>query len=179
METFSEEMYVDCGKIFVSETPKKEWADLDIWEGKKVSVVADDFPIEELPVENGKITLQDEAGKIIVGLPYEHIIEPLPFMVDSTRPYPPKAYRLIHGIFRIIKSKSLRLDFGNGYFDVPLKKMHKDQILDSPPDEFSGDVELRSIGWIRDVQKPMWSIKSDVPNKFMLLSVANEIKTKE
>ncbi len=179
LETFSEEMYVDCGKIFVSETPKKEWADLDIWEGKKVSVVADDFPIEELPVENGKITLQDEAGKIIVGLPYEHIIEPLPFMVDSTRPYPPKAYRLIHGIFRIIKSKSLRLDFGNGYFDVPLKKMHKDQILDSPPDEFSGDVELRSIGWIRDVQKPMWSIKSDVPNKFMLLSVANEIKTKE
>ena len=179
LETFSEDMYVDCGKIFVSETPKKEWADLDIWEGKNVSVVADDFPIEELSVENGKITLQDEASKIVVGLPYEHIIEPLPFMVDSSRPYPPKAYRLIHGIFRIIKSKSLRLDFGNGYFDVPLKKMHRDQILDSPPDEFSGDVELRSIGWIRDVQKPMWSIRSDVPNTFMLLSVANEIKTKD
>lgn len=179
LETFSDDMYVDCGKIFTSEIPKKEWDGLEQWEGKKVSIVADDFPIEDMLVENGKIMLQNETSKIIVGLPYEHIIEPLPFMVDSSRPYPPKAYRLIHGIFRIIESKSLRLNFGNGYFDVPLKKMHKDQILDSPPDEFSGDVELRSIGWIRDVQKPMWSIRSSVPNAFMLLSVANEIKTKD
>ena len=107
------------------------------------------------------------------------MIEPLPIMVDSARPYPPKAYRLIYGIFRIISSKSLKLNFGNGYFDVPLKKMHRDQILDSPPSEFSGDVELRSIGWIRDVQKPMWSIKSNIPCPFVLLSVVNEIKTKD
>ena len=148
-------------------------------EGKSISVVADDFTVGEMPVENGGIELQDEAKEIVVGLPYEHIIEPLPFMVDSTRPYPPKAYRLIYGLFRIIGSKSLRLNFGNGYFDVPLKKMHKDQILDSPPSTFDGDVELRSIGWIRDVQKPMWSIKSSIPCAFMLLSVANEIKTKD
>lgn len=179
LETFADDMYVDCGKIFTSETPKKEWSGLEKWEGKNVSIVADEFPIEDMIVENGKIDLQDEAQKIVIGLPYEHIIEPLPFMVDSTRPYPPKAYRIIHGIFRIISSKSLRLNFGNGYFEVPLKKMHRDQILDSPPTQFDGDIDLRSIGWIRDVQKPMWSIKSSVPCAFMLLSVTNEIKTKE
>ncbi len=179
LETFAEGIYVDCGKVLTSATAKREWNGLEYLEGKSISVVADDFTVGEMPVENGGIELQDEAKEIVVGLPYEHIIEPLPFMIDSTRPYPPKAYRLIYGLFRIIGSKSLRLNFGNGYFDVPLKKMHKDQILDSPPSTFDGDVELRSIGWIRDVQKPMWSIKSSIPCAFMLLSVANEIKTKD
>ena len=41
------------------------------------------------------------------------------------------------------------------FFGVPLKKMYWDQILDSPPQLFNGDVILRSIGWIRDLEKPM------------------------
>ncbi len=179
LETFAEGFYADCAKKLVAETAQTEWSGLDYLEGKTLAVVADDFTIGEVKVENGRIKLTEAAKEIIVGLPYEHVIEPLPFMVDSARPYPPKAYRLIYGIFRIISSKSLKLNFGNGYFDVPLKKMHRDQILDSPPSEFSGDVELRSIGWIRDVQKPMWSIKSNIPCPFVLLSVVNEIKTKD
>ena len=179
LETFSENMYVDCGKILSSDMAQKVWQGLEYLDGKTVSVVADKFTVGETEVADGQIELQDEAKEISIGLPYEHIIEPLPFMVDSAKPYPPKAYRLIHGTFRIINSKSLRLNFGNGYFDVPLKKMHRDQILDSPPNEFCGDVELRSIGWIRDVQQPMWSIKSSVPCSFMLLSAAIEIKTKD
>lgn len=179
LETFDSEYFVDCGKIFSSEKSQTDWEGLDYLEGKKIMVVADDFTVGEFIVIGGKITLHEEAKEIVVGLPYEHVIEPLPFMNDATRPFPPKAYRVVHGQFRIIDSKSLKLDFGSGYFEVPLKKMYRNQILDSPPMEYNGDVELRSIGWIRDLDKPMWSIRSEVPCAFTLLSVVNEIKTKD
>ena len=179
IETFDSEFYVDCGKKLSSPTLKKEWNGLEYLEKQEVMITADGFTVGSQKVQNGEIHLQEEAQELVIGLPYEHIIEPLPFMVDSARPYPPKAYRMTYGIFRISESKSLRLNFGNGYFEVPLKKMHKDQILDSPPTYFSGDVELRSIGWIRDMNEPMWSIRSDVPCPFMLLSVVIEIKTKD
>lgn len=179
LETFDAGFYVDCGKKLSSETPQTAWEGLEYLEGKTVMVVADDFTVGEFIVIGGKITLHEEAKEIVVGLPYEHIIEPLPFMNDAARPFPPKAYRIVHGQFRIMDSKSLKLDFGSGYFEVPLKKMYRNQILDSPPTEYNGDVELRSIGWIRDLEKPMWSIRSDVPCAFTLLSVVNEIKTKD
>lgn len=171
--------YVDCGRRLTSVTPQREWKNLDYLEGREVMVVADGFTVGTFTVENGGFELLDPALEVIVGLPYEHIIEPLPFMYDSIRPYPPRAYRIVLGIFRIINSKSLKLDIGSGCFEVPLKKIFRDKILDSPPMNFSGDVELRSVGWIRSLEKPMWSIKSEVPSAFTLLSVVNEIKTKD
>lgn len=179
LETFDEAFFVDCGKRFTSEEPQAEWGGLDWLEGKEVMVVADEFTVGAFPVIDGKITLNEKASEIIAGLPYEHIIEPLPFMNDAMRPFPPKVYRVVYGLFRIISSKSLKLDFGGSYFEVPLKKMYRNQILDSPPTIFNGDVELRSIGWIRDLEKPMWSIKSEVPCAFTLLSAVSEIKTKD
>ena len=44
---------------------------------------------------------------------------------------------------------------------------------------YSGDVQMRALGWIRDMNKPMWSIKSNEPLAFTLLSAVVEIKLKE
>lgn len=178
LEIMDERFFVDNGKSFHSDTPQKLWNGLEYLNGKKVMVVADNYNIGDFIVQEGQIELKDEAGDITIGLPYEHIIEPLPLMCDGARPYPAKAYRLIQGVFRIVASKSLKLDLGNGYMEVPLKKIGRDQILDSPPVFFSGDVELRSIGWIRNLNKSAWSIKSDEPCAFTLLSTLSEIKTK-
>ena len=52
-------------------------------------------------------------------------------------------------------------------------------IFDSPPLTYSGDVQMRALGWIREMNKPMWSIKSDEPLAFTLLSAVAEIKLKE
>ncbi len=179
LEKLSSEYFVDCGICQTSETPKDIWDSLDVFEGQRVMVSADGFTVGCLLVKNGKIELKEEAKQIVVGLPYEHIVEPLPFMCEATKAYPPKAYRIVRSLFRISQSKSLKLDLGSGYFEAPLRKIHHDHILDTPPADYSGDVELRSIGWIRDMQRPMWSIKSDVPASFCLLSVVNEIKTKD
>ena len=100
-------------------------------------------------------------------------------MLDSSKPYFPRAYRIVLSLFRILKSKSLRINMGNGYFEVPMKKFCQSHALDSLPIEYSGDIELRSIGWIRNFESPMWSIRSEIPCSFTLLSVINEIKTKD
>lgn len=179
LETFAEDYYLDCGQKLASEIPQKTWSLSETLNGEKLMVVADGFTSGIFEVKDGEIELLEEAKEIIVGQPYQHVIEPLPYMCDSARPYPPKAYRIVQASFRIMDAKSLKLDIGSGYFEVPLKKMFRDQILDSPPLAYSGDVELRSVGWVRSLNKPMWSIKSEVPCAFTLLSVVNQIKTKD
>lgn len=82
------------------------------------------------------------------------------------------------GLFRIIRSRSFRINIGGGYFEVPLKKMYRDQLLDAPAISYDGDVELRSLGWIKDMERPIWSIRSSVPVPFTLLSAVIEVKVK-
>ncbi len=178
IEVLDEDFYVDCALEFNKDAPAKIFDGLDLFEGGEVMVVADGFNAGLHEVINGRITLLDEAKNIKVGYPYSHRIEPLPYMVDSAKPYPPKAFRVISSIFRIIDTGSFRVDIGNGYFDVPLRRMSDEKVLDSAPVRYSGDIRLRSLGWIRDMNVPMWSIQSNEPLPFTLLSVVNEIKLK-
>lgn len=178
IEKMEDDWWVDCSTRLTSETPRKHWEGLDIYNGSEVSVVADDFTIGLYEVENSAIDLEEAASEIIVGYPYEHVIEPLPFMQESARPWPPKALRVVQGLFRIIRSRSFRINIGGGYFEVPLKKMYRDRLLDAPAISYDGDVELRSLGWVKDMERPIWSIRSSVPVPFTLLSAVIEVKVK-
>ena len=179
LEKLADDYYSDCAIRLTSEQPQRDWSGLEHLEGEEVVVLANGFSLGKFPVEEGEIHLLDEADELLVGIPYEHWIEPLPYMVESERPYAPKALRVINARFRIINSKSLCIDIGGGYFQYPLKRIHQDKIFDAPPMTYSGDVQMRAIGWIRDMDKPMWSIKSDEPLSFTLLSAVVEIKLKE
>ena len=178
IEKMSDEFYADCAIKLHSETPKNLWSGLEHLEGCEVSVLADDFSVGKYKVEDGCIDLLEEASDLVVGLPYEHIIEPLPYVADAVRPYSPQALRVISGLFRILNTRCFCIDMGNGYLQVPLKRLFKDEILDAPPSFYSGDVRLRALGWIREMDKPLWSIKSDEPLAFTLLSAVLEVKIK-
>lgn len=179
LEIMDKKYEVDCGIELHSDVPTNLWRGLDYLEGQEVAVIADGFTVGKFFVSEGSITIYDDANDIIVGLPFEHVIEPLPYMVNGQQPYPPKAMRVIQGIFRLLDSQTFRINIGHGYFDVPLKKMYRDKILDAPISSYSGDVELRALGWVRDMKKPMWSIKNDAPCSFTLLSAVAEVKTKQ
>lgn len=178
IEKMSNGFYADCAVRLSSETPKKEWSGLDNLEGYEVSVLADGFSVGKYTVFNGRITLLEEASELEVGLPYEHVIEPLPYVADAVRPYSPQALRVISGLFRILDTRCFCIDMGGGYLQVPLKRLFKDKILDAPPSAYSGDVKLRALGWIREMDAPLWSVKSDEPLAFTLLSVVLEVKIK-
>ena len=178
IEKMEDDWWIDGSMRLTSQTPKKHWDGLNIYDGQVVSVVADDFTIGLCKVEDSALDLEEAASEIIVGYPFEHIIEPLPFMQESSRPWPPKALRVVQGLFRIIRSRSFRINIGGGYYEVPLKKMYRDQLLDAPAATYNGDVELRSLGWIKDMERPLWSIRSSVPVPFTLLSAVIEVKVK-
>lgn len=138
---------------------------------------ADGFSVGKYTVFNGRITLLEEASELEVGLPYEHVIEPLPYVADAARSRLPQALRVISGLFRILDTRCFCIDMGGGYLQVPLKRLFKDKILDAPPSAYSGDVKLRALR-IEEMDAPLWSVKSDEPLAFTLLSVVLEVKIK-
>jgi hypothetical protein len=179
LELTDADFFVDCGIKQESPVPQKVWSGFDLFEGKEISIMADGYTVDKCCVENGSITLLNDASVIYAGYPYSHVIEPLPHMIDGGfKPYPPTTYRIISGIFRIIDSGSFYIDMGNGQMSVPLRKMSDNQILEAERIKYSGDIKLRSIGWIRDMDKSPWRIESDDPSSFTLLSVSTTIKQK-
>ena len=176
LECLDKEFYVDCGVKLESEEAKSLWSGLDYLESEEICVTADEFDGGSHKVSNGEITLFDKAKRIIAGHPYTHFIEPLPYIVGADAAYSPSAYRVVSNTFRIIDSKSFIVDIGNGYCSVPLRRMSDNTILDAVPINYSGDIKLNSLGWIRDINKAIWSIKSEEALPFTLLSVASKIQ---
>lgn len=69
--------FLDCSRIYVFEDPKTVIEGLFHLEGEQVTVLADGYTLTAT-VEGGTITLEDAASYVIVGLPYDTIIETLP-----------------------------------------------------------------------------------------------------
>ncbi len=179
LEVMEAGLYADCSLKLRSETAQVVWSGLDYLEGREVTVVADGSPVGEFVVTSGQITLYEPASEIVAGLPYRHLIEPLPYMVDTAAPYPPKAVRMIGGIFRLLESRALNLDIGSGYGEVPLPRDFGGRLLDAEPSNYTGDVSVKAVGWNRDLQKPLWSIMSSKPCPFTLLGAVVEVKIKQ
>ena len=87
--------------------------------------------------------------------------------------------RLVEGIFRLEDTAALRLDTGRGAYDVALRQLGEDPVLDSPPPPVSGDIRVRALGWQKDGTAPLWLIEQAVPLPFTLLSVTAELKVND
>ncbi len=175
IEKFDDTINLDSALSGESVSEKTIWSGLDHLEGKEVTVISDGIVLDNpLTVTSGSITLSEPANTIEVGLPYTHILEPLPLAMNENTSG--RKTRLIEGIFRVYETQALRLDVGRGLKDVPLKQFGEDEVLDTPPPVVSGDIRVRSLGWIKDGTQPFWRVEQDVPYQFTLLSAAVEIK---
>jgi len=179
LERFDDEVYSDCFQTSSSAEATEEWSGLDDMEGNSLVVIGDGRYLGKFVVSNGKITLPEKVSQITAGFAYEHLIEPLPYVSEENPSYSPKVVRVVNAMFRIINSQSFCVDLGDGYHEVSLNKICNKSKLDTMPELFSGDVELKALGWIRDLTKPMWSIKSSSPTKFTLLSALLKVRIKE
>ncbi len=177
LEKQNEAFWTDCSFENNYDEMQTKIAINPIFEGKEIRVLADDFDVGIYEVIGGFINLIYGAENVKYGFEYEHVIEPLPLTVDGSRVMSPKNYRVVDSQFRIINSKSLRLLYNGKYVEVPLAKLDSQRVLDIPLDVYSGDVEIKSLGWVRDLNKPMWSIHGVEPYAFTLLSVINNVKT--
>ncbi|HYH18036.1 MAG TPA: hypothetical protein VD995_05405 [Azospirillum sp.] len=177
IERFDDTLNLDSALVGESDTPVAVWSGLDHLEGRNVAVVADGAQRGSLPVTAGRITLDPPALRVEAGLPYAHVIEPLPAnligqVADGAM------VRLVAVGFRLEDTAALRVDVGRGLYDLPLHRFGP-QPADGTPPRVSGDRRLRALGWRRDIDTPLWRIEQDAPLPFTLLSVTMELKVSD
>lgn len=175
IEMFDDTLNLDSALGGEVGSPSMEWSGLGHLEGKSVSVVADGVILAPHTVMDGQVTLAEAARKVEIGLPYTHIIEPLPPAAIGEGAMIRKV-RLVEAIFRVHESQALRLDVGRGLRDVSLRQIGEEDILDAPPPSVSGDIHVRALGWQRELSEPLWRIEQSAALPFTLLSVMTEVK---
>ena len=178
IEYFDDNLYCDSGLTGTSETPTLIWSGLDHLNGQTVTIKADDIVQNSQIVSGGSITLSATAISVEIGLPFTHIIEPLPPSSLSSNGAG-RATRLIEGVFRVEDTAAITLDIGRGLDDIPLRDFGEKPILDAPIDPVSKDIIVKAFGWSKDQTKPLWRIEQDTPLPFTLLSVTTELKVND
>ena len=175
IEQFDDDLNLDSALTGEVGTPTQNWSGLDHLDGQSVSVVADGVAQNDQIVSGGTIVLDNPASHIEVGLPYTHIIEPLPPTASGEGGFGYRL-RLVEAIFRLQKTQSLSLDTGRGLKDIPLREIGQTPILNAPPPAVSGDIPVRALGWQKSGEDALWRIEQSLPYPFTLLSVTAEIK---
>lgn len=178
IEQFDETIHLDSALTGTAETPADTWSGLGHLEGLEVSIVADGFIQPDETVTGGEITLEDEVSEVVIGLPYAHIIEPLPpseLGIAGSR----LKLRLVQAIFRLQETAALKLDVGRGLKDISLLRIGEEENPDEPPPLVSGDIKVRALGWQSARTRGLWRIEQSAPLPFTLLSVNAEIKVND
>lgn len=174
IEQIDDSLYLDSALTGQAGTPSSIWGGLSYLNGKTVSVVADGKVEANKTVIGGQITTDHPAQNIQVGLPYTHIIEPLP-PANITEVGYSRAVRLVEAVFRLNNTAALTLDTGRGLKDISLRQLGEETVLDAAPPQVSGDIRVSAYGWRNDTSKPLWRIEQSLPLPFALLSVHTEI----
>ena len=174
IEQFDDQLMVNSGLRLSQSEPTLVWNSLDHLEGQTVALIADDYVVEPTVVVDGAVTLSSPARKLVVGLPFVHVIEPLPAVAASGLGQAP-VYRPIRITLRLFETQSLRVDTGDGLREVALHTVGGGP-TDRNPSPFSGDLSLRALGWRRGAEQPPWRIEQDTPLPCALLSATTEVK---
>ena len=167
---------VDSGLRLSEPDPTLVWDGLDHLEGQTVALIADDLVVEQAVVTGGAVTLAEPARDLIVGLPFTHVIEPLPAVLAPGRGVgQAPVYRPVRITLRLFETQSLRIDTGDGLREVALHTVGGGP-TDRDPSPFSGDLSLRALGWRRGAEQPPWRIEQATPLPCALLSATTEVK---
>ncbi|HEX5079180.1 MAG TPA: hypothetical protein VFV80_08515 [Geminicoccaceae bacterium] len=176
IERFDDTLLVDSGRRFSSPQPGLVWEGLDHLEGQQVAVVADEQVVEPATVTGGAIMLGAPARTVVAGLPYTHIIEPMPAVLTAGGAGgqdPP--YRPVRITLRLLATQNLCIDTGGGLRDLPLHAVGEGP-TDRSPAPFTGDRSVRALGWRRGAAQPPWRIEQAAPLPCTLLSATTEVK---
>ena len=144
-----------------------------------MAVVADGIVRAGATVNAGKIQLEAPASAVSVGLPYSHVVEPLPPNLLGLGLTVGTPVRLVEVSFRLQDTAAVSVDLGRGPFELPMHRFGPVPLAGTPLPLINGDRSLKALGWLRDLTKPLWRIEQDTPLPFTLLSVATELKVSE
>jgi hypothetical protein len=171
IERLDDQLMVDAGLRLSQSPPALVWTGLGHLEGQEVLLVADGLVLERATVSGGQVVIGTPASELVVGLPYAHIIEPMPAALGGHDP----VYRPVRVSLRLFETQSLQIDTGDGLRDLPLHTIGGGP-KDRSPTPFTGDRAVRALGWRRGADQPPWRIEQDTPLPCALLSATTEVK---
>jgi hypothetical protein len=171
IERLDDQLMVDAGLRLSQSPPALVWTGLGHLEGQEVVLVADGLVLEPTTVAGGQVVLDTPASELAVGLPYAHVIEPMPAALGGHDP----VYRPVRVSLRLFETQSLQIDTGDGLRDLPLHTIGGGP-KDRSPTPFTGDRAVRALGWRRGADQPPWRIEQDTPLPCALLSATTEVK---
>ncbi|MCA8933863.1 MAG: hypothetical protein KDA49_15415 [Rhodospirillaceae bacterium] len=180
VEAFDAAVALDAALTGSDAEGTANWLGLDHLEGREVRVLADGSDLGLLTVAGGAITLPVPAFQVHVGLPFRHVIEPLP-----AAPFAGAsgslgvALRPVRTIFRLLETAALRVDTGRGPTAIPLGTLNQASGFGTAPAPITGDRTLRHLGWTRSSDRALWRIDQDDPVGFCLLSATTEVKVND
>ncbi|MGH6900770.1 MAG: hypothetical protein ACREJ5_30160 [Geminicoccaceae bacterium] len=172
IERLDDLLMVDAGLRLSQSPPALVWTGLGHLEGQEVALVADGLVLERTTVSGGQVVLDAPASELAVGLPYRHVIEPMPASLAGGQD---PLYRPVRVSLRLFETQSLHIDTGDGLRDLPLHTIGGGP-ADRSPTPFTGDRALRALGWRRGADQPPWRIEQDTPLPCALLSATTEVK---
>lgn len=165
LERFTSGVRVDCGVIASSPDGTDVWTVVAHLEGKEVDVVADGVVMPRQTVSAGVITLPRKAFNVQIGLPYKTTIKTLtPEVAGSTGSVQGNSMRIGEVTLRFLETIGCKI---NGQ-TVAFRTLGE-QVLDKPPELFTGDHRIEVLGWERG--KAQLLIEQDQPLPFHLLCV--------
>lgn len=176
LEKLDDRFYTDCSLEKNSDEATDTFSGLEVLEGKKVKVIADDIIVPDTTVTDGKIHLEYPAKCIKVGIGFTHRVTPLPPSIGASNgPAPVSSARLVKAVFRVVDTASLEIDTGTGFHQEIIRPLAS-YTLGSVVEPKTTDVVVRSLGWKRSPTQPLWMIQGEAPNPFKLVSVTSDIQ---
>lgn len=175
LERFDPAMAFDAGIEGVATSPRDVWTGLNHLNGREIGLLADGAPRGHATVAANRVTLDPPCLTLQAGLPFTHVIEPLPPALSGQYGARAAPLRLVSVSFRILETAALAADIGRGMLPVPLRRLDTG-LLDAAPPRVTGDVSMRALGWRRDATQPLWRIEGADPLPMTLLSVTTEIR---
>ncbi len=176
LECFNNTLHTDAGITRELESATTTFTSLNHLNGKTVSIVGDGIVMEPMEVQNNQLVLPHAVEKIEIGLPFTHIIIPLPPVASANNGAAPvSSCRLVRAVFRLVDTFSLEIDTGTGVHQEIVPEMDT-YCLDNSTTQQTKDLVLRSLGWVRSPTQPLWEIIGSSPQAFKLVSVTSDIK---
>ncbi|AUR90133.1 head-closure protein [Vibrio phage 1.138.O._10N.261.48.A1] len=175
LEKMTEEAsYCDYAQIYFSSVPFDSVAGFEHLAGQHMVAIADGYDLDLLVTDDGRVTLPFKASNVVLGIPFDFELEPMPVNVDfqsgsivNTRK------RINQAKVTVLNSRDVTLEYAGR--DFAIADRHVGFKLDEPPQPYTGVKELRLTGWIN---KGSVKIKSNRPVPVTVLGLEMKVRAK-
>jgi hypothetical protein len=159
----------DCSQQDTSGSATDSWSGFGYMDGQEVWVLGDDYVLENVTPSSGSFTSSEEVSDIEVGLFFAYEIQPMP--VDAAvnnDTYSGEYRRIVYVNVLVQDTREFIVEYGNKTFR-PVFRRFGDEVLDQPPQTFSGWKKIYISGLIS--RDPAPTFTQDVPVDFQMLAI--------